>query len=281
MTVALYRFLDADCRLLYIGISNNPHRRLDEHAAEKPWWPSVELVRIRHYATREQALEAERAAIRSECPIYNGTHNTDPYRQRPERPPRQQAQSDSDWLADVKTAIGQAADWLTDYLDAHGPRVRSADAMAAGRRAGHSDTAIKRARRQLKLEVVNEGFPRTTYWTEPSSKEDSEYPLTCQARISEYLAAAGAPVAPDEIFSAVDGPLNNMRASLGQLVRKGYVKRIWDESKKPRYSHVRPYGQTCTNCSQVIDPKLQPCALPDGSPVCTQCAAAEAEGVLI
>src|SRR5690606_6343377 len=115
-------------------ISNNPHRRLDEHAADKPWWPTVELVRIRHYATREQALEAERAAIRSECPLHNGTHNTDPYRQRPDRPPRG-APSISDWLSSVhpetETATGSAVDWLTGYLDAHGPKVKSVDAKAA------------------------------------------------------------------------------------------------------------------------------------------------------
>lgn len=34
----LYRFYDAGESLLYIGITNNPGRRLEQHSATKSWW---------------------------------------------------------------------------------------------------------------------------------------------------------------------------------------------------------------------------------------------------
>jgi hypothetical protein len=69
---------------------------------------------------------------------------------------------------DNKSATQEAADWLSDYLDAYGPRVASADVKADGRKAGHNEEALKRARRKLKLIVEFEGFPRVSYWSKPS-----------------------------------------------------------------------------------------------------------------
>lgn len=63
-----------------------------------------------------------------------------------------------------RTAIGEAAQWLRDYLDFHDGRVASAEAKDAAKKAGHTDASIRRARERLKVRVESEGFPRTTFW---------------------------------------------------------------------------------------------------------------------
>ena len=64
-------------------------------------------------------------------------------------------------------ATADAAAWLGDYLEQQGPRVRSADAKTAGRKAGHGERALARARSRLKLAIEHRGFPRETWWVDP------------------------------------------------------------------------------------------------------------------
>lgn len=71
----LYRFFDADERLLYIGIADNVGSRIKQHLADKPWWRTVATIKVEEYATRPEALEAERQAIRSERHLFNIVHN--------------------------------------------------------------------------------------------------------------------------------------------------------------------------------------------------------------
>lgn len=70
-TTTLYRLFAADGQLLYVGITWNAGYRLKEHAGDKPWWPSVASATFEHFATREEALAAERRAIRFERPVNN------------------------------------------------------------------------------------------------------------------------------------------------------------------------------------------------------------------
>lgn len=67
----LYRFYDAEWRLLYVGISWNPRERFGQHEDGKPWWQYVAFVRVDHYSTREAATHAERDTIREERPPFN------------------------------------------------------------------------------------------------------------------------------------------------------------------------------------------------------------------
>jgi excisionase family DNA binding protein len=67
----LYRFYDADGRLLYIGISGNPGRRFDQHAQEKNWWVLVARSTMEHFPGRRAAERAEAAAIVREQPLFN------------------------------------------------------------------------------------------------------------------------------------------------------------------------------------------------------------------
>lgn len=70
----LYRLFSSTFELLYVGISNNPWRRFEQHCAGKPWWDEVAHVRTVHFPDREQAASAEINAIRSEHPRHNVAH---------------------------------------------------------------------------------------------------------------------------------------------------------------------------------------------------------------
>lgn len=65
-----------------------------------------------------------------------------------------------------RTALKEAADWLHDFLSINGV-VGSARVKDEGRKAGHSESALKRARHRIKAETRSEGFPRTTFWFLP------------------------------------------------------------------------------------------------------------------
>lgn len=72
---SLYRFYDHGGVLLYIGITNDMARRFGNHGEKKSWHPRAVRVTIEHHPTRQDALEAEAAAIIREAPLYNVQHN--------------------------------------------------------------------------------------------------------------------------------------------------------------------------------------------------------------
>ncbi|WP_179894561.1 GntR family transcriptional regulator [Streptomyces sp. f150] len=75
---ALYRLYDADEQLLYIGISNDPDFRWKAHLYSRESWPKqVTRHAIEWWNTRNEAVAAEAAAIRTERPRHNGKHNYD------------------------------------------------------------------------------------------------------------------------------------------------------------------------------------------------------------
>jgi hypothetical protein len=63
-----------------------------------------------------------------------------------------------------KSATEEAAEWLHDYMWTQGGRASSSDIKKSGRAAGHSEDALKRARKRIRLIVKSEGYPRKTYW---------------------------------------------------------------------------------------------------------------------
>lgn len=72
---SLYRCYGADDSLLYIGITGQGAGRFAGHSEEARWWPLLVRVEVEHFDTREEALEAERIAIRSGRPRFNKVHN--------------------------------------------------------------------------------------------------------------------------------------------------------------------------------------------------------------
>jgi predicted GIY-YIG superfamily endonuclease len=71
---ALYRLFDSEQRLLYVGITNSPAKRWEQHAETKFWWPDVAQKTVEWLGTRVHADRAERKAIKEEKPLYNWHH---------------------------------------------------------------------------------------------------------------------------------------------------------------------------------------------------------------
>ena len=72
---ALYRVWGDGDLLLYIGISDDFGRRWREHAKAQPWWDEMRrLTADIWYDRREDAEDAEAAAIKAEGPKYNKKH---------------------------------------------------------------------------------------------------------------------------------------------------------------------------------------------------------------
>ncbi|MFG1659026.1 GIY-YIG nuclease family protein [Micromonospora chersina] len=68
---ALYRFFDADDRLLYAGIAVNPPARWQGHKGEKDWWYTATRATLTWYDNRADAEKAEAEAIATERPLHN------------------------------------------------------------------------------------------------------------------------------------------------------------------------------------------------------------------
>lgn len=67
----LYRLWDVNDRLLYVGITCQPSRRMRTHAGQKDWWRHVTRITIQHFSDRQELVEAETEAIATENPKYN------------------------------------------------------------------------------------------------------------------------------------------------------------------------------------------------------------------
>ena len=70
MKTTLYKFWNKN-ELLYVGISLNVFARLSQHRRDKEWWDEVTEITVKHYDTREQALDAEAKSIKKDNPKYN------------------------------------------------------------------------------------------------------------------------------------------------------------------------------------------------------------------
>jgi predicted GIY-YIG superfamily endonuclease len=73
----LYRHYDSQDNLLYVGISKSAINRLSQHFRTAEWFKDIARISVENFATREEALEAEKLAIKTEYPWYNKTHNTE------------------------------------------------------------------------------------------------------------------------------------------------------------------------------------------------------------
>ena len=69
----LYRHYDAAGKLLYVGVTVAPDRRLRSHK-KSSWYARIAHVALQWIATRSEALAAEEAAIKAEKPAHNGTY---------------------------------------------------------------------------------------------------------------------------------------------------------------------------------------------------------------
>ena len=73
MSAVVYRHFDAGGALLYVGMSLNFYARLMQHNYGTTWIKQVSRVEIEHFATKDDAVIAERNAIFREKPKHNKT----------------------------------------------------------------------------------------------------------------------------------------------------------------------------------------------------------------
>jgi len=71
MQTQLYRHFDADGKLLYVGISLSAAHRLSQHNGQSEWASKIASMTVETLASREEALAAERVAIKTEKPAWN------------------------------------------------------------------------------------------------------------------------------------------------------------------------------------------------------------------
>lgn len=73
---AIYAWISHDNECLYVGISNDPDRRMGEHVEDKPWVEEADHVKlVRWCDTRDEALVEEERLIKLWHPRYNIIHN--------------------------------------------------------------------------------------------------------------------------------------------------------------------------------------------------------------
>jgi hypothetical protein len=73
-----------------------------------------------------------------------------------------------------KTATSEAAGWLEDYLASQDGHADAAEIKRKGAAAGHSQSALHRARHALSVSVITSGFPRRSVWNLQSSRARGE-----------------------------------------------------------------------------------------------------------
>lgn len=115
----LYRFFDQDRRLLYVGMTVNPGRRMEKHRADKAWWPDVTEIRMEQHSDIDALRAAERAAITAENPVYNVRMNGGNAEAPPTEPPESPAPSMNGTLVGrwfhsytPKPDDGLSGDWI-------------------------------------------------------------------------------------------------------------------------------------------------------------------------
>lgn len=77
MSFHVYRAYNRQGVLLYVGQSGDIEGRMRTHSRNFPfWWRDTARVTFEPFATREEAVVAEAAAIRSEFPRWNVAHRS-------------------------------------------------------------------------------------------------------------------------------------------------------------------------------------------------------------
>lgn len=100
---AVYRFYDADDRLLYVGITANTKVRWAWHKGNAAWWPDQRRVEVVWRETREQAAAEEHLAIRTERPAWNRSLAVAPGR-APYSPPNDDVAAKIDQVVELAHA---------------------------------------------------------------------------------------------------------------------------------------------------------------------------------
>lgn len=80
---AVYRCYDADDRLLYVGMSIDPHGRLECHRTQSSWYPRMVRSTFEWFPDRATARAEELRVMRAESSLHNREGLTMPTRALP------------------------------------------------------------------------------------------------------------------------------------------------------------------------------------------------------
>jgi hypothetical protein len=95
-----------------------------------------------------------------------------------------------------RTASKDAADWLLEYLQQHRGVADSQTIKTEGKKAGHSESSLKHARKKLRVGSESVGFPRRTWWTLPGVEVDLAA-MSEEPSFDEPVAMIEEPVGPE------------------------------------------------------------------------------------
>lgn len=107
-----------------------------------------------------------------------------------------------------RTAAGEAAEWLMDYLSQQGGTAASKDVKAAGKREGHSEGSLKRASKRLSVAVTSEGFPRRTMWSLATVGATTE---NASSQVSASRLTVGSSALRGDDLTGLTGPTGGDR----------------------------------------------------------------------
>lgn len=141
MSTAVYRHFDADGHLLYVGVTNDPKRRLAEHKCRSVWADQIADISVKWVYSREDALAIEAEAIATEAPIFNGGQVSDPM-------PTGDAMRD--WMAASRVS-------QQDIATAYGVSGATISHMISGKRRVSLKFAVF-------IEDITEGAVPCRYW---------------------------------------------------------------------------------------------------------------------
>lgn len=95
----------------------------------------------------------------------------------------------------VHTAVGEALDWLVDYLTDQGGAAPSKEIRAEGHKAGHTKDALDRARKRGRIASTSFGFPRQSQWSLPDAltviATSGESPITTTTTTTQTTGQTG------------------------------------------------------------------------------------------
>lgn len=73
----LYRYFDAEGRLLYVGVTTGHMERMLQHSLAALWWTDAMSCTLVHFTDEDAMHAAEREAITTERPLYNRIFSVD------------------------------------------------------------------------------------------------------------------------------------------------------------------------------------------------------------
>jgi len=98
---SLYRYFDKNKNLLYVGISTSAIGRMLQHKQYSFWFKSISRMTVENFNSREDAVVAEREAIKKEKPLHNKSHSLLPKIKKIKKP--EEAIMTAEDIADEKT----------------------------------------------------------------------------------------------------------------------------------------------------------------------------------